>query len=151
MTDREPTIDTAAAEAWARDRDDRDERAAAAQQTYRGILEPLFGAAALAEAERRTYRLREWPEPGIARYYACEDGRCAMAVVARAAGRALRPSAVGYDPHFPPIWALTDKPLLGPVGDAITAIIAANDYGWLATPGALTALLDRPFCPDEEY
>lgn len=147
MTDREPIIDTAAAEAWARDRDERD---AAAPQTYRGILEPLFGAAALAEAERRTYRLREWPAPGIDRHYACGDGLCAMAVVARAAGRELLSTSIGYNPDFPPVAALTDD-ATGPASDAIETIIIANDRGWLATPGALTALLDRAFYPDEEY
>lgn len=110
--------------------------------TYRDILTPLFGADALAEAERRVYT-PVWLSETATLHHACADGLCALAVAARAAGLELLRQEFDYDPRFPPVGALIDD-IDGLAADALDEIIVANDRGELATPGALTALLDTP-------
>lgn len=112
-------------------------------RTYRDVLRPLFGDAALAEAEKRTYT----PSGLLGNFYACADGHCALGVVAKVH------HVDEINPFFPIVAALLDR-LNGRIGwhkdhqDVYLAamrIAEANDAGDLVKSGALTALLDSPY------
>lgn len=123
----------------------------ATPQTYRAILTPIFGADALADAERRTYSYIDGDTQIDGNTeYVCSAGYCVLGVLAM--HRGIGRSAV-YDRHFPDPtellnalhrrfgWAEYHPAILA----AAEAIVAANDRGDLATPGALTALLDTQY------
>lgn len=107
-------------------------------QTIRELLEPIVGADALREAEARVYDLPA-PDDTMGKYM-CRDGYCALGIIAREmdpiANRVMRfPSpddVVEYDQDGYEPWRAADE------------ITRANDHGELATPGALTALLNTP-------
>lgn len=108
--------------------------------TLRDVLRPIFGDAALAEAEGRIYdRLN-----GM--HYGCADGLCAMAVIAYEAHLSLPDNL-----YFPSVRALIGaleregKLTLrtwGPTVVVLETIIDHNDSGELIASGTLTTLLD---------
>lgn len=105
-------------------------------RTYRDILTPIVGAAALSAAESRVYDLPA-PKESIG-HYMCRDGYCALGIILRALSRT--PELVT---RFPVTADVVDAARYGPVAYwATEAIINANDHGRLATPGSLTTLLD---------
>jgi len=115
-------------------------------RTYRELLLPIVGAAALSDAESRVYELSA-PLQSVGTYM-CRDGYCALGVMLRRWPEAA--TRVSH-PHFP--YARAVLRALEPERrmtirrgnrrfDALSAVIRANDRGDLATPGSLTALLD---------
>jgi len=103
-------------------------------RTIRALLLPIVGAAALSDAESRVYDL---PAPNSTEAeYMCRDGFCALGIIARSLYQDRAPrfpcadDVVDYDRYGHAAWNAAD------------GITKANDRGDLATPGALTALLD---------
>ncbi len=105
-------------------------------RTIRELLAPIVGAAALSDAEARVYDL---PAPNDTEgQYMCRDGYCALGIIARSIYQ-----FPDYAPHFPCADDVVDYDLYGHTPwNAAETIIKANDRGDLATPGALTVLLD---------
>jgi len=110
-------------------------------RTIRALLLPIVGAAALSDAESRVYDLPA-PDHTEGRYM-CRDGYCALGIIARSTyqfpDRAPRfpcaDNVVEYDLYGHAPWSAADD------------IVGANDRGDLATPGALTDLLDSTVMP----
>lgn len=105
-------------------------------RTYRSILLPVVGAAALHEAEARVYD-QPAPDDTPGRYM-CRDGFCALGIIARSIYQFPHVA-----PHFPCSDDVVEYDLYGfATWNAAETIIKANDRGELATPGSLTDLLD---------
>jgi len=105
-------------------------------RTYRQILEPIVGAAALSDAESRVY---DRPAPNDSEgQYMCRDGFCPLGIMTRSTCQ-----FPDRAPRFPDYDDVVEYDLYGfAAWNAAGTIVKANDRGDLATPGSLTALLD---------
>lgn len=107
--------------------------------TYRAVIQEIIPYYAITAAERRVYDRPNGREDT----YMCQEGRCALGVMACT----MQPDVIWR--HFPNAHdfrgAYEDQsPTVRRRRLALNIIMRANDRGLLATPGSLTALLDRP-------